>query len=129
MNLPQDIVDNPSKVKDLLREMEQSYKPLEVVLPNGSSQYIYYTNSRLMNNLRYYPVALGIVIVAYILFSLWFLKTVQKSDEGFLWVGLAKETAHQIGTPLSSMIGWLEILRLENENSTGIKEIEKTYTG
>ncbi|WP_407481515.1 sensor histidine kinase [Elizabethkingia meningoseptica] len=125
MNLPQDIVDNPSRVKDLLREMEQSYKPLEVVLPNGSSQYIYYTNSRLMNNLRYYPVALGIVIVAYILFSLWFLKTVQKSDEGFLWVGLAKETAHQIGTPLSSMIGWLEILRLENENSTGIKEIEK----
>lgn len=53
------------------------------------------------------------------------LRTVQRSDEGFLWVGLAKETAHQIGTPLSSMIGWLEILRLENEDSVGIKEIEK----
>ena len=53
------------------------------------------------------------------------LRTVQRSDEGFLWVGLAKETAHQIGTPLSSMIGWLEILRLENEDSVGVKEIEK----
>lgn len=53
------------------------------------------------------------------------MRTVQRSDEGFLWVGLAKETAHQIGTPLSSMIGWLEILRLENEDSVGVKEIEK----
>lgn len=53
------------------------------------------------------------------------MRTVQRSDEGFLWVGLAKETAHQIRTPLSSMIGWLEILRLENEDSVGVKEIEK----
>ncbi|NAW50679.1 GHKL domain-containing protein [Elizabethkingia argentiflava] len=125
MNLSQDIIHDPSKIKELLKEMEQSYKPLEVTLPDGNSQYIYYNNSRLMNNLRYYPLALGTVIIAYVLFSLWFLKTVQRSDESFLWVGLAKETAHQIGTPLSSMIGWLEILRLENENSVGVKEIEK----
>lgn len=105
--------------------MEQSYKPLEIEMADGNVQYIYYTNSRLMNNLRYYPLALGGAIIAYVLFSFWFLRTVQRSDEGFLWVGLAKETAHQIGTPLSSMIGWLEILRLENEGSVGIKEIEK----
>ncbi|CAM3646818.1 HAMP domain-containing sensor histidine kinase [Elizabethkingia occulta] len=125
LNLPQDVTDNPGKVKNLLSEMEQSYKPLEIEMPDGNVQYIYYTNSRLMNNLRYYPLALGGVIIAYVLFSFWFLRTVQRSDEGFLWVGLAKETAHQIGTPLSSMIGWLEILRLENEDSVGVKEIEK----
>ncbi|AQX84512.1 HAMP domain-containing sensor histidine kinase [Elizabethkingia sp. HX WHF] len=125
LNLPQDVTDNPGKVKNLLSEMEQSYKPLEIEMPDGNVQYIYYTNSRLMNNLRYYPLALGGVIIAYVLFSFWFLRTVQRSDEGFLWVGLAKETAHQIGTPLSSMIGWLEILRLENEASVGVKEIEK----
>ncbi len=125
LNLPQDVIDNPGKVKNLLSEMEQSYKPLEIEMPDGNVQYIYYTNSRLMNNLRYYPLALGGVIIAYVLFSFWFLRTVQRSDEGFLWVGLAKETAHQIGTPLSSMIGWLEILRLENEDSVGVKEIEK----
>lgn len=125
LNLPQDVTDNPGKVKNLLSEMEQSYKPLEIEMPDGNVQYIYYTNSRLMNNLRYYPLALGGVIIAYVLFSFWFLRTVQRSDEGFLWVGLAKETAHQIGTPLSSMIGWLEILRLENEDSLGVKEIEK----
>ncbi|HCD9236455.1 sensor histidine kinase [Elizabethkingia anophelis] len=125
LNLSQDVKDNPGKVKNLLYEMEQSYKPLEIEMADGNVQYIYYTNSRLMNNLRYYPLALGGVIIAYVLFSFWFLRTVQRSDEGFLWVGLAKETAHQIGTPLSSMIGWLEILRLENEGSVGIKEIEK----
>ncbi|WP_369671754.1 hypothetical protein, partial [Klebsiella pneumoniae] len=57
LNLPQDVTDNPGKVKNLLSEMEQSYKPLEIEMPDGNVQYIYYTNSRLMNNLRYYPLA------------------------------------------------------------------------
>jgi signal transduction histidine kinase len=64
-------------------------------------------------------------IFAYLLFSFWFLRTIKKTDEGFLWAGLAKETAHQIGTPLSSMIGWIEVLREENPDSIGVKEIEK----
>ena len=67
---------------------------------------------------------LGLFILTYIFFSFWFLQTIKKTDEGYVWAGLAKETAHQIGTPLSSMIGWIEILRLENENSEGVKEIE-----
>jgi hypothetical protein len=48
----------------------------------------------------------------------------KKTDEGFVWAGLAKETAHQIGTPLSSMIGWVEIMKLEDENSLGVKELK-----
>jgi len=57
--------------------------------------------------------------------SFWFLRTIKKTDEGYLWAGLAKETAHQIGTPLSSMIGWMEIMKLENPESEGVHEIEK----
>ena len=53
------------------------------------------------------------------------MRTIKKTDEGFLWAGLAKETAHQIGTPLSSMIGWIEIMRMENPNSESATEIEK----
>ncbi|MGZ5273770.1 MAG: sensor histidine kinase [Kaistella sp.] len=123
-NIPENITKDPEKMLSLLRKMENSYKPIELQMPDGNNQYVYYTNSNLLNNLRYTPYILGLLVVAYISFSFWFLRTIKKTDEGYVWAGLAKETAHQIGTPLSSMIGWIEILRMENENSEGVKEIE-----
>lgn len=123
-NIPEHIQNDPKKMQALLRKMENSYKPIELQMPDDNNQYVYYTNSNLLNNLRYSPYILGLLILAYISFSFWFLRTIKKTDEGYVWAGLAKETAHQIGTPLSSMIGWIEILRMENENSEGVKEIE-----
>ncbi|MBN9313388.1 MAG: HAMP domain-containing histidine kinase [Chryseobacterium sp.] len=123
-NIPEDVQKDPERMQQLLRKMENSYKPIELQMPDGNNQYVFYTNSDLLNNLRYSPYILGLLIVAYIIFSFWFLRTIKKTDEGYVWAGLAKETAHQIGTPLSSMIGWIEILRMENGNSEGVKEIE-----
>ncbi|MEC5156741.1 sensor histidine kinase [Chryseobacterium sp. MP_3.2] len=123
-NIPDDVLNDDKKMLALLRKMESSYKPIELQMPEGNNQYVFYTNSDLLNNLRYSPYILGSLILAYIFFSFWFLRTIKKTDEGYVWAGLAKETAHQIGTPLSSMIGWIEILRMENENSEGVKEIE-----
>ncbi len=124
-NIPEEIQKDPKKILALLKKMESSYVPIEIQMPNGNNQYVFYTNSNLLNNLRYTPYILGLLVLAYIFFSFWFLRTIKKTDEGYVWAGLAKETAHQIGTPLSSMIGWIEILRMENENSEGVKEIEK----
>ena len=124
INIPKEIQNDPKKMKVLLRKMESSYRPIELQMPNDNNQYVFYTNSDLLNNLRYSPYILGLLILAYIFFSFWFLRTIKKTDEGYVWAGLAKETAHQIGTPLSSMIGWITILRMENENSEGVKEIE-----
>lgn len=123
-NIPERIQGDPEKMTALLRKMESSYRPIELQMPDGNNQYVFYTNSNLLNNLRYGPYILGLLILAYIFFSFWFLRTIKKTDEGYVWAGLAKETAHQIGTPLSSMIGWIEILRMENENSVGVREIE-----
>lgn len=123
-NIPEDVQNDPKKMLALLRKMENSYRPIELQMPDGNNQYVFYTNSNLLNNLRYSPYILGSLILAYIFFSFWFLRTIKKTDEGYVWAGLAKETAHQIGTPLSSMIGWITILRMENENSEGVKEIE-----
>lgn len=123
-NIPENVAKDPQKMRSLLQNMENSYKPIELQMPDGNNQYVFYTNSKLLNNLRYTPYILGLLVVAYISFSFWFLRTIKKTDEGYVWAGLAKETAHQIGTPLSSMIGWIEILRMENENSQGVKEIE-----
>jgi len=124
-NIPKEVEQDSVKMGKLLNKMKDSYPPVEIKLPENKNQYIYYTNSRLLNDLRYYPIILGLIIAGYIVFSFWFVNAVKKTSEGFLWAGLAKETAHQIGTPLSSMIGWIEILRMENENSAGVKEIEK----
>ncbi|WP_373707901.1 sensor histidine kinase [Kaistella sp.] len=123
-NIPETTLTDPKKMQALINKMASSYRPIELQMPDGNNQYVYYTNSDLLNNLRYSPYILGALILAYIFFSFWFLRTIKKTDEGYVWAGLAKETAHQIGTPLSSMIGWIEILRMENENSVGVKEIE-----
>ncbi|MCD5967911.1 HAMP domain-containing histidine kinase [Riemerella anatipestifer] len=124
-NIPDKIKDNSKALKVRLEEMKEGYPPFELQISEGNIQYLYFDNSDLMNSLRYYPALLGFFILLYLLFAYWFFKIVKKTDEGYLWAGLAKETAHQIGTPLSSMIGWIEILRMEHENSVGVQEIEK----
>ena len=124
-NIPESTIKNPEKLHDLMMNMEKNYAPIEIKVPDGNNQFVYYDNSRLLNNLRYSPYILGLFILLYFGFTFWFFKTIKKTDEGYLWAGLAKETAHQIGTPLSSMIGWMEIMKLENSDSEGVQEIEK----
>lgn len=122
--ISEDILSDKFKLKAKMDEMESKYPPFEIQLPDFNNQYLYYDNSDLMNYLRYYPLLLALFISLYLVFSFWFLRLLKKTDEGFVWAGLAKETAHQIGTPLSSMIGWVEIMKLEDENGMGVKELE-----
>ncbi|TDX87199.1 sensor histidine kinase [Epilithonimonas xixisoli] len=120
-----EILKDKERLKAKMAEMENKYPPFEIQLPDFNNQYLYYDNSDLMNYLRFYPYLLALFISLYLVFSFWFLRLLKKTDEGFVWAGLAKETAHQIGTPLSSMIGWVEIMKLEDENGLGVKELEK----
>ena len=122
--ISKEILEDSNKFRSKLNEMESKYPPFEIQMPEFKNQYVYYDNSDIMNYLRYYPYVLSLFIALYIIFSFWFLRLLKKTDEGFVWAGLAKETAHQIGTPLSSMIGWVEIMKLEDENSLGVKELE-----
>lgn len=124
-NVPAEISSDSLKFQKYIFAMEQNYKPFEINIAGGNKQLVFYDNSPLLNNLQYFPYLVGLFILSYLIFSLWFLRTIKKTDEGFVWAGLAKETAHQIGTPLSSMIGWIEVMRLENPDSEGAKEIEK----
>lgn len=123
--ISEDILNDKERLKSKMIEMENKYPPFEIQLPDFKNQYLYYDNSDLMNYLRYYPYILALFISLYLIFSFWFMRLLKKTDEGFVWAGLAKETAHQIGTPLSSMIGWVEIMKLEDENGLGVKELEK----
>ncbi|WP_028607535.1 HAMP domain-containing sensor histidine kinase [Olleya sp. ITB9] len=86
---------------------------------------LYYGNSPLLNKLKYYPLALLLIIVLFAAVVYFFYRSSKIATQNKLWSGMAKETAHQIGTPLSSLIGWTEILKIEDTNPEYIKEIEK----
>ena len=122
-NIPSDILKDSVALKKYLVQMEKNYEPFKVNIAKGDWQYVYYDNSELLKNIQYFPYYLGVFIIAYLFFSVWLMRTIKKTDEGFLWAGLAKETAHQIGTPLSSMIGWIEIMKMENSEAMGVNEI------
>ena len=110
-------------LKEKLDAMRAEHEPIEVNLPFGK-QYIYYENSSLLSQLRYYPVALILTLLGFAAFTVWYFRTLDASQRSFLWAGMAKETAHQIGTPLSSLLGWIEILKLEETDPTIVNEIE-----
>ena len=97
---------------------------VEIELPMGKN-HVYYSNSKLLNQLRYYPILITIFIILFFLFSYWYFKTIRDTEKSSLWAGMAKETAHQIGTPLSSLMGWVELLKLEEIDQTPVLEIEK----
>ena len=71
-NIPEPILNDPQKMQGLINKMASSYRPIELQMPDGNNQYVYYTNSDLLNNLRYSPYILGALILAYIFFSFWF---------------------------------------------------------
>ena len=110
--------------KELLAIKANGDAPIEINLL-GDMQWIYYQDSALLNRLRYYPIyQLGFIsifmFIAYFTFS-----ASRKSEQNQVWAGMAKETAHQIGTPLSSLMAWVELLKEKNTNNNMIVEIEK----
>ncbi len=104
-----------------LRQMKSQNKPIMIT----SKQFIYYRDSDLLNKLKYYPLALVLILLLFSSVIYLFFKSSKVAEQNRLWTGMAKETAHQIGTPLSSLLGWIELLREENIDESIVPEIEK----
>lgn len=108
--------------------MKSQNTPIDVSYTFGETniqQYIYYRNSDLLNKLKYYPLALVLILILFSSVIYLFFKSSKIAEQNRLWTGMAKETAHQIGTPLSSLLGWIELLREENIDKSIVPEIEK----
>ena len=108
--------------------MKKQNTPIDVSYSFGDTniqQYIYYRNSDLLNKLKYYPLALVLILILFSSVIYLFFKSSKVAEQNRLWTGMAKETAHQIGTPLSSLLGWIELLRDENIDKSIVPEIEK----
>ena len=121
---PGKIMD-PAFVEQTIAEMASDNNPIEINLVNQGKSFIFYRGSYLVTQLTYYPI-IQLGIVALFLFIGYFMfSTARRSEQNQVWVGLAKETAHQLGTPLSSMIAWMELLKMEEVKNPVIEELGK----
>ncbi len=124
-NIDESIKKDSVKLKSLLEKLKSQNEAIKMEYLPGEIQYLYYGDSSLLNKLKYYPIALLLIIFLFGALVYNFYKSTKMATQNKLWAGMAKETAHQIGTPLSSLIGWLEIMKADNVDETTISEIEK----
>lgn len=124
-NIDEEISKDSIALKKYFNSVKNDNQPIKMERSNNKYQLVYYGDSPLLNKLKYYPVALLLIIILFGAVVYNFYRATKMSTQNKLWAGMAKETAHQIGTPLSSLIGWLEILKLENIEESTLVEIEK----
>src|SRR5204862_3363850 len=111
-------------LKEQVEVMKEAHAPIEIKI-SSLQQYILYKDSDLLKRLRYYPFFQLAVIALFLVVSYLAFSSSRKAEQNQVWVGMAKETAHQLGTPLSSLMAWLELLRLKGMSSEYTTEIEK----
>jgi signal transduction histidine kinase len=124
-NIPDNKMKDAASVRATIEAMASHNIPIKVNLAERGTRYIFYEDSFLLTKLKFYPfiqlAVIGVFLfIAYLLFS-----QARRSEQNQVWVGMAKETAHQLGTPLSSMMGWVELLKLKGVDRETLVEIEK----
>lgn len=115
--------DEQDYLKNLSQKFTKENTPIQVIYEGRVLSTLYYGNSILLNKLKYYPLALVLIIVLFTGLIYFFYKSSKTASQNRLWTAMAKETAHQIGTPLSSLIGWSELLKNEPIKSDYFSEI------
>jgi len=124
-NIEQLSDNNQEYLKNLSLKFSNENPPIEIMYEGETLSTIYYGNSDLLNKLKYYPFALVLIFLLFSGVVYFYYKSDRTASQNKLWTGMAKETAHQIGTPLSSLIGWTELLKTEAVNPVYIAEIKK----
>lgn len=124
-NLDSTKANKPEYLKEQLELMTKENNRIVIEIGNGRKNYIYYKDSILLTQLKYYPMfQLGVIalflFVSYLAFS-----SSRKAEQNQVWIGMSKETAHQLGTPLSSLLAWLELMKMRGMDPEMIVEIEK----
>lgn len=123
-NIPNNISTNPKELDTFLKKLKSQNAPIKLNV-GQETQYLYYGDSSLLTKLKYYPLSLVLIFLFFTILIVVFYKSNKSASQNKLWTGMAKETAHQIGTPLTSLLGWVEIMKLENIDNSIVSEIDK----
>lgn len=124
-NIEEDRASDETFLQEKILQFREENTPIEISYNGEHLATLYYGNSEVLNKLRYYPIALLLIIFLFAAVIFFFFRTNQVSEQNKLWAGMAKETAHQIGTPLTSLLGWNELLKAEGVKPEVTGEIEK----
>lgn len=124
-NMSDDLGTDSLLIQEKILIFRRENTPISIDYEGESLATLYYGNSEVLNKLKYYPIALLLIILLFGTVIFFFFKTNKASEQNKLWAGMAKETAHQISTPLTSLLGWNELLKNEEINSAITTEIEK----
>lgn len=124
-NIPFNKIDSQEKSNKVLSEMKDSHDPIQVTLLDGKKNYIFYRDSTTLIRLTYYPYVLISIIILFIIVIYYAFSQARRAEQNRIWIGLAKETAHQLGTPTSSLLACLEILKEGGDGHAVAPELEK----
>ena len=124
-NLDSLMMQDSSYVRNQLEVMRSENDPLEIDFMNTGKAKIFYRTSDLIEQMKYFPILQFIVIALYLLIAYLLFSWARRSEQNQVWAGMAKETAHQLGTPISSLMGWVELLKMQEEPFAGTAEMEK----
>ena len=125
--IPEDVLRDPDKFRRKLDELTEQNTPrtVRMMWSRGHSHIIFYGRSQLLTALYYFPYAQWLIIAIFLIFAIIALQSTKQDEQNRVWIGLAKETAHQLGTPTSSLLGWIEYLRAQDADPTAIEEMNK----
>ena len=124
-NIGQNFKGDSLQLYAILAEMKEEHDPIVIDYPDFRREYVFYKNSNILSQLEYYPIGMLLMLSFFGALTLWAFRSTKNSEQSLLWAAMAKETAHQIGTPLSSLMGWTELLKFEAIDQTPIIEIER----
>lgn len=124
-NIPEGDALSQAELKLLADEYAIINEPITIGFDGVDSSVLYFGNSAVIKQLTYFPIALIVIVVLFVALIYFYYLTSKAGAQNLLWAGMAKETAHQIGTPLSSLVGWTEILKTENVHPEYIAEMTK----
>lgn len=124
-NLDSLMMRDSSYVKRQLEIMRDENDPMQIEFMSTGKAIIFYRTSDLVQQMRYYPVGQIFVFALFLLLAYLLFSYARRSEQNQVWAGMAKETAHQLGTPLSSLMGWIELMKMQDEPFAGTYEMEK----
>ena len=119
---------NLSFLNKRLKALRNTSNVIPIDIPGGESQYLYYEDSRLLRMLGYYPYIQVIVMLVFVVVVYFAVISTKKAEQNKVWVGLTKETAHQLGTPISSLMAWMELLESLGVDADTVAEMNKDVT-
>lgn len=116
---------NEKYLRGKLASLEKRANVIHIIISEDNLQHLYYDDSKMLRRLSYYPYVQLLVMLAFIAIVYFAVNSTRKAEQNKVWVGLSKETAHQLGTPISSLMAWTELLRSTGTDEDMVREMEK----